>query len=334
MFRVDALVPYDRRDASVRERVWAWSERVSPDALVRVRGGESPLRVPRAEASNPDSTLIFRNVSRFSQGQIERQILRKASFGIYELDDGLFLDDGRLQELGAWWKPFVAKSRIATVGARSADRIIAGNDSIANWAQGFCADTVVVPTCIDPDAYTAARHTEECAHVLWIGTAATEVHLDAVATQLAEVHRRTQMQLTIVGSANRSTHSRLEPFTTRIGWYPGVEAELGTFADVGIMPLPDRPYERMKCAYKLLQYAASGMVAVGSPVGASTTVLALLRTFAPSTPGEWVDALTEAVTLSLSDRRARGRAASEAVRKQYSFEVWRTRYLAAVTPGH
>ena len=39
------------------------------------------------------------------------------------------------------------------------------------------------------------------------------------------------------------------------------------------MPLHDGVYERAKCGYKLLQYAASGVPAVGSPVGVNVSIL-------------------------------------------------------------
>ena len=43
--------------------------------------------------------------------------------------------------------------------------------------------------------------------------------------------------------------------------------------DVGIMPLHDTPWERGKCAYKLLQVMAAGKPVIASPVGANRQVV-------------------------------------------------------------
>ena len=43
--------------------------------------------------------------------------------------------------------------------------------------------------------------------------------------------------------------------------------------DIGIMPLPDEPFERGKCGYKLIQYMACGKPVIASPVGANRTIV-------------------------------------------------------------
>src|SRR5262249_25167158 len=69
-------------------------------------------------------------------------------------------------------------------------------------------------------------------------------------------------------------------------------ADIQSF-DVGIMPLPDTPFERGKCAYKLLQYFACGRPAIASPVGVNSLIVEQgINGFLASTTTQWIEALT------------------------------------------
>jgi hypothetical protein len=57
------------------------------------------------------------------------------------------------------------------------------------------------------------------------------------------------------------------------------------------MPLHDTPWERGKCAYKLLQVMAAGKPVIASPVGANRQVVQHgVNGFLADTPSEWADA--------------------------------------------
>ncbi len=58
--------------------------------------------------------------------------------------------------------------------------------------------------------------------------------------------------------------------------------------DIGIMPLHDTPWERGKCAYKLLQVMAAGKPVIASPVGANVQVVQHgVNGFLANTTEEW-----------------------------------------------
>ena len=100
-------------------------------------------------------------------------------------------------------------------------------------------------------------------------------------------------------------------------------ADLGEI-DVGLMPLPDTPYARGKCAYKLIQYMALGRPGVASPVGANCEVVTPATDgFLPASDGEWEETL---VSLALEPdlRRRVGEAGRKRVEEAYA--------LAAVVP--
>ncbi|MBK6367973.1 MAG: glycosyltransferase family 4 protein [Polaromonas sp.] len=66
--------------------------------------------------------------------------------------------------------------------------------------------------------------------------------------------------------------------------------------DIGIMPLPDAPFERGKCGYKLLQYMACGKPVIASAVGANTDIVVLGKNgFLANTNAEWTTALYQLI---------------------------------------
>jgi glycosyltransferase involved in cell wall biosynthesis len=87
------------------------------------------------------------------------------------------------------------------------------------------------------------------------------------------------------------------------------------------MPLVDHPWERGKCGYKLVQYMASGLPVVASPVGVNTELVAHgINGFLASSAAEWVDGISRLV----GDERLRSRMAQagrERVIKTYSLQA-------------
>jgi glycosyltransferase involved in cell wall biosynthesis len=84
--------------------------------------------------------------------------------------------------------------------------------------------------------------------------------------------------------------------------FPGMElrewSEASEIADVqamdiGIMPLLDRPFERGKSGYKLIQYMACGLPVVASPVGVNSEIVAEgLNGFLAANNDGWRQALS------------------------------------------
>ena len=91
-------------------------------------------------------------------------------------------------------------------------------------------------------------------------------------------------------------------------WSEATEvAELERF-DVGIMPLPDGPWERGKCGYKLIQYMACGRPVVASPVGMSAQIVEHGVTgLLARTSADWVAALRALRDPALRARELTGR---------------------------
>jgi glycosyltransferase involved in cell wall biosynthesis len=112
-----------------------------------------------------------------------------------------------------------------------------------------------------------------------------------------------------------------EPWIERRAWSQASEASLLARFDVGVMPLPDDPWTRGKCGYKLLQYFAAGVPAVASPVGINATLLSRGGGFAAATPQQWRAAL-EQLRADRSARSDAARAGRRLAESEYSYQRW------------
>jgi glycosyltransferase involved in cell wall biosynthesis len=334
--QVLVVTPYAATDASSRTRVQHWLERTGVRATQFVTGNPmNPIelgRAIRAARRWDGSVFLSRHAHPLGQGMPERFLLRSGQLGVYDLDDGLPFDDGRLPLHGRWWKPLVAKSRIANVAASSADRVIAGNEVLAEWARSKCRDVVVIPTCVEPSAYVVKHQygLPELPTIGWIGSPATEPHLFSIAEGLAKAHRRRPFQLVVVSSGERAVPLEIEHFTSRIPWSVAVQHSILAAWDVGIMPLPDLAYERSKCAYKLLQYGCAGLPVIGSPVGASTAFLSKVGAQSPRTNDDWAEAVVDLLAAPEQQRLTLGLRGREVVVSDYSYDAWEPTWRTAV----
>lgn len=178
-----------------------------------------------------------------------------------------------------------------------ADLVVAGNEYLANRARNAGASRVeILPTVVDMARYgvtTPGMVGQQLPTIGWIGSPATAKFLHLIAPALHEVVVRKLAQVVAVG-ANADQLSDLP--VKALPWTEATEvADIQRF-DIGIMPLPDAPFERGKCGYKLIQYMACGKPVVASPVGVNSTIVRDgVDGFLTSTHQEWVSALTRLI---------------------------------------
>jgi glycosyltransferase involved in cell wall biosynthesis len=331
--RIHAYTPADAHDPSVRTRLQAWSDFTNVKLKLHV-GGTVPswIRNPQPR-SRHDTTLVFRNMFKASTGYHEARVLESAGLGIYELDDGLPWDNGRLPDLGAWWKIPFRRDRLARRAAAAADRIIVGNHLLQEWAEQHSSDVRFIPTCVNVNDYekkTDYRIGQP--KLVWIGSRATEFELVKLAPALAEVHHQTGARLVIVGAAGVATDPLLAPFSERVPWSLAVQRSVLRVADIGLMPLSDGLYQRAKCGYKLLQYGAAAVPAVASPVGVNAEMLTSGLGSAATTHRDWVEHLTRLIHTSDHERKTLATHAYNTVLTTYTYDVWAQRWIEAVKP--
>jgi glycosyltransferase involved in cell wall biosynthesis len=326
------VTPYGRAAGSSRVRVYQWLDRLAqPPRVANYLGASSaaglarrPLAVLRAEwrlrALRPARVLLHREASPLSRGGLERRLLRSAAFGAYDFDDALQWDTRR--------RLF---SKVATCegAVAQADRVIAGNDVLAEWARARARDVVVIPSCVEPGEYRP-KQTYALAdppRLVWIGSPATEQYLEFVREPLLALNRSLGVRLTVL-SRGDAPLGGLDAIADRVTWTPDGFAAVLASADIGIGPLEDTPYSRGKCAYKLLQYGATGLPTIATPVGANRLALQRLGGVAATSTTDWYEGI-EAL-LTAPDRAAIGARALTEVVAHYSYAAWEQAWRGAV----
>lgn len=341
---IHVVAPHGRGGASSRARVFAWLDQTgvpavvssylshrdsSPSYLLR-----HPLAVARAERrlrlfaiSAPSLLLLHREASPLSRGAIERRLIKSARWSVFDFDDALHLDWGE----GGMARRLAPKAPKALGAVRAADRVIAGNQVLADWASNHNDDVIVIPTCVSPESYRR-RETYELAdppRLGWIGTPNNEAYLRLIERPLWEIHRRTGARLTLIGSTER-TLGDLEAFIDRIQWSETVQHAALAGIDIGLAPVPDLPYTRGKCGYKLLQYGAARIAMAGSPVGVNSAILGQFGMPAPDCDEDWVDSVVGLLEASTTTRAQLAQRAHLATKLHYSYEAWDERWRQSV----
>lgn len=172
--------------------------------------------------------------------------------------------------------------------------VIVANDLLAERFGKLNANIIKVPTAVDLERYVAASEKVgkfEKFTLVWIGNPATFPYLQAFAPTLEKMAKVCDFELLLIGKGSWE----LPGIPCRsVDWSEEKEAELLTCSHVGLMPLPDESFAKGKSAYKLIQYAASGIPALGSPVGENNKILRHGETgFLCGKPEEWCGALQQ-----------------------------------------
>lgn len=216
----------------------------------------------------------------------ERLLARLGVPYVVDYDDAIFhmYDEHRNPAVRA-----VLGDKIGAI-IRGARAVTAGSGYLADYARRFNGDVHVVPTVIDLERYRLpeAPVGERPFTIGWIGSPSTSVYLDLVAPALARLAKEAPLRLVLVGSPPRT----IEGVDVDVRpWGEATEVSDLLDCDVGIMPLPDEPWARGKCAFKLIQYMACALPTVSSPVGANREVVTAETGLPATNPDEWVAAL-------------------------------------------
>jgi glycosyltransferase involved in cell wall biosynthesis len=210
---------------------------------------------------------------------------------------------------------------------RHANLILAGNEYLATRARRAGAKEVVIfPSVVDIERYQIANNQHLGEFIIgWVGAPVTSPYIHIIQSALAEICKEGDARLILLGSGPielKDVPVEIHP------WTETSEVEEIQNFDVGIMPLPDQPFERGKCGYKLIQYMGCGVPVVASPIGVNQHIVEQgVNGFHAKTIPDWIAALS---TLRADpDLRSRmGKAGRAKVEGEFSLQKYAPRLLS------
>jgi glycosyltransferase involved in cell wall biosynthesis len=204
---------------------------------------------------------------------------------------------------------------------RRADLVTAGNAYLTQHARSAgCRRVEYVPTVIDLARYPVEPARPRAGQELvigWIGSPSTANYLQLVAGTLGQLARRHPIRCIAIGA--RPDQLAGTPFQA-VAWTEAGEVEAIRGIDIGIMPLPDSPWERGKCGYKLIQYMACGLPVVASPVGVNADIVRPDNGFLARDPSAWSESL-ERLVVDEPLRARMGHAGRQRVEQEFCLQV-------------
>lgn len=205
---------------------------------------------------------------------------------------------------------------------KRADLVVAGNSYLADraWKAGS-SRVEIVPTAVDLDRYPVARKSSGRSGkvvVGWIGSPFTARYLSMISGALSALKNDHDIECVAIGARKDQVDGT--PFLA-IPWSESGEVDSLRSLDIGIMPLPDEPFERGKCGYKIIQYMACGLPVVASPVGVNKDIICHeWNGYLADGVDEWVVFLERLIS-DASLRSAMGRRGREIVEDVYCTRV-------------
>jgi glycosyltransferase involved in cell wall biosynthesis len=188
---------------------------------------------------------------------------------ILDLDDATYIPytSPTFGRLGSALKCFGKTDRLI----ERADSVVCGNRFIAEYAASKGARTLTLPTTVDPDIFKPSVKRNSIPVLGWIGTHSTFPLLESIFDVLSKLTSKHEFTLRIIGSG-RSDLSVPNVTVENIPW--ALESEPMEFAsfDIGLYPIvtsssASDEWLKGKSGFKAIQYLASGIPFVMTPVG-------------------------------------------------------------------
>ena len=203
--------------------------------------------------------------------------LKKSSIPIvYDFDDAIYINPKRPD----------SREKTANM-VRHASKVIVSTEYLNEFCLNCGQKPVIIPSPVETDRIRPCeKQKDQILTIGWIGSPWTSGFLELIEKPLQRLAEKYTFRFLTVGA--RSDYKILGINHIAKPWVFEDENENIGQMDIGLMPLPDTDWTRMKGGYKLLQYMSAGIPCVASPVGINQSIVKIGQSgFLASTTEEW-----------------------------------------------
>ncbi len=267
--------------------------------------------------------FLSREASLIGPAILERLAVRSGIPVIYDLDDPVFVPY-RSPMNGLF--SLLKFSRKTHSLFRLSDHIITINRLIADYAARYNPSVSVIPNCVDTDTYCPAlKSPDGPVRLVWMGSHSTMSNLEEIAPTLQRLQSTHRIPLIVIGSGR--VELRGVETEVRI-WSAETEIADLQAGDIGLVPLPDLPWNHWKFFYKTVQYMALGIPVVARRMGSNSEIIEDgVNGFLVETNEEWYQRLQMLVT-NKELRSRMGKSARATIVERFSTQVQMPRMVS------
>jgi len=237
---------------------------------------------------------------------------------IYDFDDAIFVAQ---RSKANWAINFLKYPKKVARIINLSQQVIVGNSYLKEYALRFNKNVIVIPTPLDIEKYKPFDSAKKDRIVVgWVGSHSTAIYLLGLKEVFQKLkNENSDLIIRLIGA--KKYRDQISGVEYRAWRLEEEIAELNSF-DIGLMPMPDNPWTKGKCAFKLLLYMSMGIPAVCSPVGMNKEIIRDGENgFLASSPEEWYEKIQ--ILIKNSELRNKmGLQGRKTVEKGYSLKLW------------
>jgi len=272
-----------------------------------------------------DVVFVYQEASRIGPAFLERAIARKRPM-ILDFFDPIYLQppgDSTGNQRFRFLK-FVDKTGDI---CRLSAHVIVGNEDLAKYARPFNPNVTIVPITVDMQECTPRTAASNRIPVIgWTGSYSTVPHLETMRKVLTNLGKIRKFELKVMGTESfqvKGVSSHAEP------WRADREVPFLHECDIGIMPLPDDPWVKLRSHLKVRQFMSVAVPCVASPVGIMPELIQDgVNGFLAESEQQWIEKMS-ALLDDAELRRRMGERARATMQEKYSGQAW-SKSVAAI----